>query len=232
MVLQRDDAQRAVAADDGDCGEGVRPIGARRQAEADTGLLGAGVRDAGLAAAQDPCDRLVGLQRSSRWQRQRQAVLVAVQRLDPIGLVVPPHDAQVAGGEHLAQLVAHQFDDGLELQLGRHALLDAVDQRQFAGALLELGGAFGHLALQALAGAQVGQCHGGLGGQCREPVAVNAIEATGHAVDVAIQAAQPFALGDQRGDDAGALVDRRGTVGSDAKPSGCGGTLRATASRR
>ena len=40
--------------------------------------------------------------------------------------------------EHLAQLVADEVDDGLEVELGGHALLDAVDHRQLGGALLGL----------------------------------------------------------------------------------------------
>ena len=40
--------------------------------------------------------------------------------------------------KHLAQLVAHQVDDGLEVELGGHALLDAVDDRQLGVALLGL----------------------------------------------------------------------------------------------
>ena len=38
--------------------------------------------------------------------------------------------------EHLAQLVAHQVDDGLEVQLGGQALLDAVDDLQLGHAFL------------------------------------------------------------------------------------------------
>ena len=40
--------------------------------------------------------------------------------------------------KHLAQLVADQVDDGLEVELGGEALLDAVDDRQLGGALLGL----------------------------------------------------------------------------------------------
>ena len=40
--------------------------------------------------------------------------------------------------EDLAQLVADQIDDGLEVELGGHAFLDAVDDRELGGALLGL----------------------------------------------------------------------------------------------
>ncbi len=53
-------------------------------------------------------------------------------------LRVVPADADVAGLEDLAQLVADQVDDRLEVELGRHPFLDAVDHRQLGGALLGL----------------------------------------------------------------------------------------------
>ena len=40
--------------------------------------------------------------------------------------------------QHLAQLVAHQVDDRLEVELRGDALLDAVDHRHLGGALLGL----------------------------------------------------------------------------------------------
>ena len=40
--------------------------------------------------------------------------------------------------KHLAQLVADEVDDGLEVELGGDALLDAVDDRELGGALLGL----------------------------------------------------------------------------------------------
>ena len=52
--------------------------------------------------------------------------------------VVEPADADVAGVQQIAQLVAHQIDDALEVERPRHAALDAVDHREFGGALLGL----------------------------------------------------------------------------------------------
>ena len=40
--------------------------------------------------------------------------------------------------EHLAQLVAHQVDQALEIELGGQALLHAVDDRELGVALLGL----------------------------------------------------------------------------------------------
>ncbi len=64
------------------------------------------------------------------------AVLVVVRTQQLIGRWVVPADADVAGLEHLAQLVADEVDDRLEVELGRHPLLDAVDHRELGGALL------------------------------------------------------------------------------------------------
>ena len=48
---------------------------------------------------------------------------------------VVPADADLACVEHLAQFIADQIDDGLEVQFGGQPLLDAVDDRQFGGAV-------------------------------------------------------------------------------------------------
>ena len=71
-------------------------------------------------------------------QRQPHAVLVLVEIVDEVGLVVVPADADLLGAEHFAQLVADEVDDGLEVELRRHAFLDAVDHRQLGGATLGL----------------------------------------------------------------------------------------------
>ena len=65
-------------------------------------------------------------------------MLVFVEIVDRVGLRVVPADADVVGLEHLAQLVADEVDDRLEVELGRHPLLDAVDHRELGGALLGL----------------------------------------------------------------------------------------------
>ena len=129
-------------------------------------------------------------------------MFIAVQHLDQVGLVVPPDDVQVAGVEQVAQLVAHQFDDGLECQLRRDALLDAVDERQFVGALQERALALGQLMLEALAETEIGQDPGGLACQCGQQVAVFAVEATQRAFGVGIEVAQQFPPRDQRRDQA------------------------------
>jgi hypothetical protein len=56
----------------------------------------------------------------------------------PRGLVQPRHDQRV-GREELDQLVADEIDDGLEVELGGHALLDAVDQRELGRVVLGAG---------------------------------------------------------------------------------------------
>ena len=65
-------------------------------------------------------------------------MLVLVQEVDFARLVVDPADADVVALQHLAQLVADEVDDALEVQRAGHALLDAVDHRELGVALLGL----------------------------------------------------------------------------------------------
>jgi len=65
-------------------------------------------------------------------------VLEFVQVVDDALLVVEPPDAELARFQHLAQLVADKIDDRLEIELGGHTLLDAVDHGELGGALLRL----------------------------------------------------------------------------------------------
>jgi hypothetical protein len=115
--------------------------------------------------------------------------------------------------QHLAQLVADQVDDGLEVQRVGHRLLDAVDQRQLAGALLglglgaaRLGRAFGHLRFQPAGKTQVGQRHCRLASQHGKQVAVVIAEAAEGPFDVGIQMTEQFALRHQWCHQAGTLV--------------------------
>ena len=82
-------------------------------------------------------------------------MLVCVQVVNEVGLRVVPADADVAGVEDLAQLVADEVDDRLEVELGGHAFLDAVDHGQFGGALLR----FLQQALRLVEEARVLQRH-------------------------------------------------------------------------
>ncbi len=66
------------------------------------------------------------------------AMLVFIKMNEQTRLKVMPADTDIFRMEHFSQLVAHQVNDGLEVQLGRQALLDAVDDRQFGIALLGL----------------------------------------------------------------------------------------------
>jgi len=123
-----------------------------------------------------------------------------------------PADGHVAGLEYFAQLVADQIDDGLEIELRGDSLLDAVDDGQLAGALLQFGGAPGHLALQPGGETQVGERHSGLARQHGQQVAVAVVEAAERAVDVGIDVPQQVALYDQRHDQVAALRDGFGAV--------------------
>ena len=53
-------------------------------------------------------------------------------------VAVVQEDAGEIGAESLAQLVADQVDDALQLELRREPLLDAVDHPELGGALLAL----------------------------------------------------------------------------------------------
>src|SRR5438045_8659869 len=72
---------------------------------------------------------LPGAARGGRERRDLEAgaMLVHVDRMDEVGLLVPPPDAHVPGLEYLPQLVADEVDDLLEIELGGNPLLDAVD---------------------------------------------------------------------------------------------------------
>ena len=70
-------------------------------------------------------------------------------------IVVVPADADVVGVEDVAQLVADQVDDRLEVELGGHALLDRVDHRQLGRALL----GFLEQPLRLVEQARVLECH-------------------------------------------------------------------------
>ena len=99
--------------------------------------LGAVVHEQRLAAVEQPLPDLAG-PHGVGLVVMAHAVLEDVARVPLPALGVPPADADVAGGEHLAQLVADEVDDRLQLELGGHALLDAVDHREFGVALLGL----------------------------------------------------------------------------------------------
>ena len=91
-------------------------------------------------------------------------MLELVQIENPVVRCVVPPDADVAGRENLAQLVAHEVDDALEVERSCDALLDAVDHRQLGVALL----GFLQQSLRLVEQASVLQRHahaGGHGGQ-------------------------------------------------------------------
>ncbi len=71
-----------------------------------------------------------------------------------------PANTNIAGVEHLPQFVAHQVHDGLEIQLGGQALLDAVDDSQLGVALL----GFLEQALGLVEKTGILECHAHAGG--------------------------------------------------------------------
>ena len=222
VVLDHDVAEHAARAVDR-CGhQREGPVGAGAgPGHAGSDLFGMRAEGGTDALAQQAAARHEAPVDGRRGRlRQRLAVFDAVDVLERVGLVVPPADAQVFAAEDLAQLVAHAVDDGLKVELRGHALLDAVDQRQFARALLGLRGALGDLLLQPFAEVNVGQRHGGLGCEHGQQVAVGLGEAAERTFDVGVEVADQFVLRDQRGDQARALIDRLGALGAVAQARG------------
>src|SRR6185503_11805109 len=103
-----------------------------------------------------------------------------------------------------AQLVADQLDDALEVERACDALLNAVDDRELARALLELCRAVGDLALQVFGKASVGERDGGLAREHREQVTIAVVKAAERAVDVDVDVTQQVALHAKRNDQAAA----------------------------
>ncbi len=77
-----------------------------------------------------------------------------------------------------------------------------------------VGGALGDLLLEAGSEAQVGQRHAGLAGEKREQIAVGVAEAAERALDVGVEEAEHLVLGQQRRDDARALVHAAAAFGA------------------
>ena len=132
VVLHDDRAEHAVAAENGNEDRRMRGIGAGNVDDAHRRHFDPVVDDQRLALGDDPEPRSAR-RRPRRRQREPHAVLVLVEVMQQAGVGVIPADADLAGPEHLAQLVADQVDDGLEVEFGRDALLDAVDDRELAG---------------------------------------------------------------------------------------------------
>ncbi len=148
-------------------------------------------------------------------------MLGRVQQANQAGLLVQPAENQRAGAEQLDQLVADEIDDGLEVELGGHAFLDAVDDGELVRALLDEGvrglqflGALRDLLLEALRPLGVVECHGGLAREHAQEVAVRFTEPSEGAVEVGVEVAQQLPLRDQRRDDARPLLQFARALGA------------------
>src|SRR5215831_11722176 len=107
---------------------------------------------------------------------------------------VVPANADVPGPEDFPQFVADEVDDGLEVELRSHPLLDAVDDGELARALLEprvrrlqFGRALRDLALETLCPLRVVERNRGLAREQAEQVAIRFAKAPEHAVEVGIK---------------------------------------------
>ncbi len=116
---------------------GLAPVGARDDLHAEGIRRGPVVHDDRLALEQLRMHGPIAVFRK-RDPLLLDAMLVRIERTNEAGLLLTPEDAHVPRPEYLAQLVAHQVDDRLEVQLGAHSLLDAVDHRQLRVSLLRL----------------------------------------------------------------------------------------------
>ncbi len=137
VVLHRDVAENLVAADDRHRDQGLAAVGARDCPARQLLVVCCSVENDGPARARH---RFAEAARGRRagWNTQPLAMLVRVQVVGEVGLFVVPADPHVTCVEHFAQLVADEVDDRLEIELRRHALLDAVDDGELGGALLGL----------------------------------------------------------------------------------------------
>src|SRR5450631_643492 len=68
--------------------------------------------------------------------RKALAMLEVIRHRYQAALPVVQRDRHIAGGKDLADLVADEIDDGLEVELGGEASLHTVDDRQFRRSLL------------------------------------------------------------------------------------------------
>ena len=113
------------------------------------------------------------------------------------------------GPEHLAQLVADQVDDGLEVQASAAMpcwmlLITASSLARCSSCVVRSATCCSSPAAKR----RLASAHGGLGGEHREQVALAVAETAERTFDVGVEKAQQLAPRDQRGDEAGALVDR------------------------
>ena len=228
VVLDDDEAQHALGAVDRRGEQRVGPVGARYgTTDACRELLLVRTQVAADALAQQPhLARVLGPHLARRPLRQVLTVLDVVENLHGVGFGVPPADAQVLALEQHAQLVAHQIHDVLEAELGGHALLNAVDQRQLGGALLECGCLLGDLGLEILDPVRMSRRHGGLGCEHCQSIAVAVGEAAESALDVGVEVAEHLLPRHQRSDHATALLGFVGPRGAVTKMDCAGAACR------
>ena len=126
IIFHYDCAEHTVTADDGkkDAGfAGIRSGIYRGECISFRGRS----KNNRLVRSGHPDKRAIRARRPGWHLRQSFTVFVNIQSVNEVGLFIIPVDLQIAGIQHLAQFIAHQIHDGLEVQLGRQALLDAVD---------------------------------------------------------------------------------------------------------
>ncbi len=139
--------------------------------------LGPVAHDHRPALQQGDVERAVERVRPRR-QLALDAVLARIQDSARAGRLVTPRDHQVAGLQHLPQLVADEVDNRLKVERGTHALLDAVDHGELAGSSRKLGAALGELAHPAFGEGVAIERGRGRVGERRDQLALGAAEAS------------------------------------------------------
>ncbi len=194
VVFDHDRPQQPVTADNGDM---ERRLALVRSRQVQDLRLCSRVRHDGLPRP-DHLFPITVLQRRMGSDGQSLPMFILVKIMNKVRLLVVPADAKVTRVQHLAQLVTHQVDDGLEVQLRRQPLLDAVDDGQLGHALLQLGGALGHALFQTPIKAGVLEGDGSLVGKGVEQVHVGLRERAEQCVGFGIDDAHHLSLRDQR----------------------------------
>ena len=116
--------------------------------------------------------------------------------MEQVRSFVVPVNGEVRCVEHLAQFVADQIDDRVEIQLGSETLLDRIDDGELGVALCEVSvgrrqfrRALFDFLLQTLRPLCIVERDGGLIGEQPHHVAVGVVEAAVAPIDVRVEIA-------------------------------------------
>ena len=129
VVVHHQPAQNLASADDRNEGAAQRAVRAQYRLPGDR-FLRCRVGDDGLARLKQALGGTTGEDGHRGAVGQPAAMFDRIDHSHGSRGAVEPADADVAQPGGPAQLVADEFDDGVEIELRGHALLDAVDGGQ------------------------------------------------------------------------------------------------------